>query len=627
MKYPLGWIARRLRTRRPFGALVVGSALAAVIGGCSGSSSIPNLTNSAPPLPSMATYNGPRMNTPRYSHSATTLEDGTVLIVGGTDEIHLTAMDTVEIFDQSARVDTGQPIPESIAGDFIDQDIDGDLITLGNGGRFFHSATAIDDGQVIIIGGTTSIQFGTSIGPSEIYDPQTRTFGVTQIDPNNDIIFPRARHDARRLPSGRVLITGGQEAETVILPPQPGFPGIQFTQEARASTEVVEIFDPAALTFAEAVDDTGFPVELTTARGRAGHTTGQWAGFDEILNTGDDIIGIIGGFRTLSALSQGAPQDYYPWNIITTKLTSMDFYDTASGTMNLAQGLVLNRRVNDPIALNLGERNRMTPFGDPGMANAVYIIGGDSDETCPDGAPSVGEGTADHSELVIATFTGFGPGNGVRFSVVPQAFLTACFPPVTSSVFGNGHEIALGCCSGEFNRSRTGALLMEMSRSYDGQPFITSVVVAGGGIDVTRRQTCFTTIVGFCNDEIRGFQFFDPFYDIFHAIDTGEAPWNWTDNGSNVNPLGLRGTTLMYDADIPSETVDGMYDGTPTVSMDQARVMHTLTRIPGEDGLINTLDDRIVAIGGTNQYWPILGDDALSLSCEIFLPPDAGVLP
>ena len=34
---------------------------------------------------------------------------------------------------------------------------------------------------------------------------------------------------------------------------------------------------------------------------------------------------------------------------------------------------------------------------------------------------------------------------------------------------------------------------------------------------------------------------------------------------------------------------------------------------------------RIVAIGGTGQYLPIFGDDALPLSCEIFLPPDAGI--
>ena len=36
--------------------------------------------------------------------------------------------------------------------------------------------------------------------------------------------------------------------------------------------------------------------------------------------------------------------------------------------------------------------------------------------------------------------------------------------------------------------------------------------------------------------------------------------------------------------------------------------------------------NRIVAIGGTGQYLPLFGDDALANSCEIFLPPDAGPL-
>ena len=42
---------------------------------------------------------------------------------------------------------------------------------------------------------------------------------------------------------------------------------------------------------------------------------------------------------------------------------------------------------------------------------------------------------------------------------------------------------------------------------------------------------------------------------------------------------------------------------------------------------LGNVDDRIVAIGGTGQYLPLFGDDALANSCEIFLPPDAGALP
>ncbi len=628
------------------GAVLVGAFLVS-LSGCSGSGGIPNLTQAAPPLPGNATYIGPGMSEPRYSHTATPLEDGSVLIIGGTDEIHLTALDLVEIFDQSARVDLGQPVPESIAGDFIDQDIDGNLITMINGGRFFHTASLINNSEnVLIVGGTTSDFFGISIEPSEIYDPQTRTFAATnlQIDPDDDIEDARARHNALRLSNGRILVTGGQLSQTIVVPVGGGGFGGVLTQEARPSTETVEIFDPATLSFSPAIDNTGQPADLTTSRGRSAHTSAQWAGIDGTLNTGDDVYGFLGGFMTLSAISLGAPDDFFPWNPITTKLTSMDYYDTVSGTMNLAQGLVLARRVNDPIAINIGQDHPTTPFGDPGVNNIVFIMGGDSDQTCPAGAPAVGEGTTDRGELVVATFTGFGPSNGVRFAKVPEALLIQlnCLVPIVSSTFANSHEQAIQACCGEFSRSRTGAVLMDMFRTYDGQPFISSVIVTGGGIDCTPTPGgCAQEIVGFCGGEIRGFSFFDPFYDIAntatdaqpHNFDTivapltpGPAPWDWVDNGTALNPLGVRGTVLLYDANIPSDGIAGFADGSPVVQMTQGRCMHTLTRVPGEDGLIGTLDDRVVAIGGTGQYLPIFGDDALSLSCEIFLPPDAGII-
>jgi hypothetical protein len=613
--------------------LVVGA-----IAGCNGSAGIPNLTRSAPPLPAMDVYSGPRMNIPRYSHSATTLEDGTVLVIGGTDENHLTAIDRVEIFDQAARVDSTDPIPESIAGDFLDQDIDGNLITLTNGGRFFHSATGIEDGNVLIIGGTTSIFFGISIEASEIYDPLTRTFGATQlqIDPADDIEDARARHSAIRLPNGRVIVSGGQEAETVVVPGggQIGGIPVQQTQEARASTKSVEVFDPATLAFSPVIDNSGFTSQLTTSRGRAGHASAQWAGFDNQFNSGDDVIGFIGGFMTLSALSLGAPEDYFPWSPLTTKLNSMDFFDSTTRTISLAQGIVLTKRSNDAIAVNLGQDHSHTPFGDPGLANAVFVVGGDSDEGCPDG-PST-EGTADDADLIIATFTGFGPANGARFTSIPPGIVVG-----VSSFTHCAETVAWGVLNmipcPTLNRSRTGAVLMDMVRTYDGQNHIVSVVVSGGGSDQTDTPGgCAQNAVGFCAEELKGFQFFDPFYDIGQIpdlIDDPDAdgvpdlfPWAFESNETVLNPLGLRGCILNYDTTIPSETIAGFADTPVTVAMGQARLMHTLSRVAGEDGLIGNIDDRVVAIGGTGVYGPLYGAEALSISCEIFLPPDAGII-
>jgi len=591
--------------------------------GCNGSSAIPNLTQAAVALPSNVNYVGPRMNAPRYSHTSTALDDGSVLVVGGTDELHLTAIETVEIFDQSAFVDLNQPIPESISGDFIDQDIDGNIISLVNGGRFFHTSNAIEDGNVVVIGGTNNILIGLANDISEIFDPQTRTFTVTelQIDPDDDIEMPRVRHTTHRLPNGRLLVAGGQESETIVIPGGGPF-GQTATQDAYASTESVEIFDPAGLDFSPAFDNTGFVSELTTSRGRSGHAAVTFAGFDELMNTGDDLVGFIAGMMTLSALSLNAPDSLFPWNPLQTKLTSMDFYHTPTGTMNLAQGLVLTERMNDPIAMNFGANRVNTPFGDLGMGNVVLVFGGDNDNAgCPAGGAATGGNTADESELLVATYTGFGPANGARF-----------LRQTGGASFTHGAEVLISGFNAPncptYNRSKTGGVLMDMLRTYDGQNFITSAVVCVGGHDGTPTPGgCVTTTTSFCGaNQMYGYHFFDPFYN----VESQNEPWNWSDNITQGNPLGVRGTWLGFDSAVPSDTFDGYAGPAPEDTvilpvMSEGRLMHTLTRIPGEDGLVNNLDDRVVVIGGTGSYIPTFGDDALAISCEIYLPPDAGV--
>ena len=56
-------------------------------------------------------YVGPEMESPRYHHTATNLQQGQILIVGGSDERHLTSLDNAELFDQGLAAN---PPPESI---------------------------------------------------------------------------------------------------------------------------------------------------------------------------------------------------------------------------------------------------------------------------------------------------------------------------------------------------------------------------------------------------------------------------------------------------------------------------------------------------------------------------------
>lgn len=123
------------------------------------------------------------MNAPRYGHTATLLNNGTVLIVGGAVDIPNAL--TAEIYDPSAGVFT--------------------LTGSTTGGHSFGTATLLGDGTVLIAGGSNSL-FG------EIYNPATGTFTTT----TGSMTFARSYHTATPMNNcctltgnGLVLLAGG----------------------------------------------------------------------------------------------------------------------------------------------------------------------------------------------------------------------------------------------------------------------------------------------------------------------------------------------------------------------------------------------------------------------------------
>jgi galactose oxidase-like protein len=133
----------------------------------------------------------------RYGHSATLLDDGSVLIAGGirrygagVEEI----LGTAEIFDPVTgehRILTGT---------------DGNPIKMmAPSGRAFHTATRLRDGRVILTGGIGLVEGKKStLQSAELYDPITGSFGATSVMGSG-----RAHHAATSLATGEVLITGG----------------------------------------------------------------------------------------------------------------------------------------------------------------------------------------------------------------------------------------------------------------------------------------------------------------------------------------------------------------------------------------------------------------------------------
>ena len=71
--------------------------------------------------------------------------------------------------------------------------------------RSWHTATLLNNGQVLIAGGVTNSFSATA--SAELYDPTRGTFS-----PTGNMTAPRAAHTAILLPGGRVLIAGGSSS-------------------------------------------------------------------------------------------------------------------------------------------------------------------------------------------------------------------------------------------------------------------------------------------------------------------------------------------------------------------------------------------------------------------------------
>ena len=103
--------------------------------------------------------------------------------------------------------------------------------------RWFHTATLLGNGKVLITGGTTA---GFAVlNTAELFDPATGTFTTL----SSTMSAVRYYHTATLLPNGKVLIAGGQNG-------------------GNTATNRADLFDPASNTF------TALPNGMTLARDR-----------------------------------------------------------------------------------------------------------------------------------------------------------------------------------------------------------------------------------------------------------------------------------------------------------------------------------------------------------------------
>ncbi|HYL08945.1 MAG TPA: kelch repeat-containing protein [Candidatus Udaeobacter sp.] len=150
------------------------------------------------------------MATARAFFTATLLSDGRVLIAGGMPVIGIgrSATSAVEIFDPKTRTFvTAASMPIGRAG---------------------HTATLLQSGKVLVVGGYTEID-NDALTNVDIYDPASDTWSS-----GPRLQWGRTQHAAVLLNDGRVLITGGAS-----VPARGISPG-----GATAATLADEIYDP-----------------------------------------------------------------------------------------------------------------------------------------------------------------------------------------------------------------------------------------------------------------------------------------------------------------------------------------------------------------------------------------------
>lgn len=128
---------------------------------------------------------GASLTTARYQHTATLLADGRVLVVGGTAD-GTTALATAQIYTPAAGA----------AGSWATE------TALGAVARYGHTATLLASGKVLVVGGNN----GGVLNSAYVYNPTDASWTITTTNPS-----ARIRHTATLLNDGtnRVLVVGG----------------------------------------------------------------------------------------------------------------------------------------------------------------------------------------------------------------------------------------------------------------------------------------------------------------------------------------------------------------------------------------------------------------------------------
>ncbi len=199
---------------------------------------------------------GPSLSVPRDAHTATLLDDGRVVLIGGFPGEGLGVLDSIDVIDPRSTTTTAQmPLNRARGGHAAAKLFKGVLVVGGWIGPRTYTASAelfdpatgrvrsvadapygadaldavvLRDGRVLVTGG--QVAPGEATTAAVTFDPRTETW--TEV---GDMLTPRLKHFSVLLSDGRVLVMGGSSDDQNVL----------------SSTE---IFDPVANSFTPGPD-------------------------------------------------------------------------------------------------------------------------------------------------------------------------------------------------------------------------------------------------------------------------------------------------------------------------------------------------------------------------------------
>ncbi|HVA60357.1 MAG TPA: kelch repeat-containing protein [Mycobacteriales bacterium] len=211
------------------------------------------------------------LNQARWLATATLLQSGDVLLVGGTDGNKSLA--GAELYDPQ----TGQWTPTgSLALDRLD-----------------HVAALLPDGDVLVAGGT-SLSLGSRSFSTEIYSPTTGTWHT-----GPDMNYPHSAAAVATLPDGRVLVAGGATSDV------PRVPGVEEMDASPTAGGPSELYDPTTNTWqvtGRMLQSDQWLQSVVLPDGRVLVGCGNDPGDFEIYNPGADPTTGLTGLWQLTAL-------------------------------------------------------------------------------------------------------------------------------------------------------------------------------------------------------------------------------------------------------------------------------------------------------------------------------------